>query len=290
MGALESKPGEPPRFAFPKCPTPFESVGNFTCLMPCPAERGYERRPVNGGFRCVYKSDPKYSTSLNSVSAVMFSGTTLADLQTKNVQAHGEFLKERDRFVGELAIVDGTINKTKKLRDAFQKLQDAENVRDKAPEAYQQARSSYYIMKDGEGWIEQEKQRLLKAEVEPQIKQFQQSKATTFRQLETQKRTIDVVNGLKDRVLTLKDTMKYSADTFSKQLNKVQGAINAERRDRVQPTEVSLWDWVDTVLNIAIVSSILYVLYMIAKVYMRRSRAPSSFGSAVQPAPRVGVL
>jgi len=154
----------------------------------------------------------------------------------------------------------------------LQCLQDAENVRDKSPEAYQQARSMYYTLKDGEKWLDTERERLAKAEVDPLVRQMEQTKQTTLQQLQTQKRTIDVVNGLKDRVLSLKDAMKYSADTFTEQLHKVQDAINRDRRGRDKPTTTSLWDWVDTVLNILIVGALLYVLYKAATVYMRMSR------------------
>lgn len=272
MGTISTKPGEPPKVALPKCPTPFEGINVFTCIMPCPTEKGYERRMTAQGPRCVYKDDPRYSIPLNTVPSVVFDGTTLNDLQSKNVQAHGTFLKERDRFVAEFAVVDGKISKDKKLQDAFQRLQDAENVRDKSPEAYQQARSTYYMLKEGEKWLDTERERLAKAEIDPLVRQMQQTKQTTIRQLETQKRTIDVVNGLKDKVLSLKDAMKYSADTFTDQLHKVQDAINRDRRGRDKPASTSLWDWLDTVLNILIVGSLLYVLYKAAGVYMRMSR------------------
>jgi len=273
----------------PKCPSPFESVGNFTCVMPCPSEKGYERRAVQGGFRCVYKADSKYSTPLNTLTAVLFPGSTLADLQKKDVKAHTEFLKEQDRFVGEISILDGSIDKDKKIKDAFNRLQDAENVRDKTPEAYQQARSAYYTLLKGEKWIEQEKERLLKAEVEPIVQRYQTQRNATMRQFETQRRTIDVVNGLKDKVLSLKDAMKYSADTFTEQLNKVQTAINMDRRDKGTATVVRAWDWVDTMLNIAIVIGLLYVGWMIIKKIWFRPRVISQTTTVIQPT-RVGVF
>lgn len=252
---------------FPKCPTPFESVGNLACVMNCPAEKGYERRNVNGGFQCVYKADPQYSTVLNTVSATVFDGSTLPDLQKSDGKAYSEFVKERDRFVNELIVMDGKIDKSVKLRNAFQKLQDAENVRDQAPEAYQQARSMYYTLLKGDKWQEEERQRLLKAEVEPVAKKFVEMKDTALRQFENQRKTVDVVNGLKDRVLSLKDEVKYAADTFKEQLNKVQDAINRERRGRVEETTVSFWDWLDTILNILIVSGLLYVIYLLYRKY-----------------------
>ena len=252
---------------FPKCPTPFESVGNLACVMNCPAEKGYERRNVNGGFQCVYKADLQYSTVLNTVSATIFDGSTLRDLQKSDAKSYSEFVKERDRFVNELIVNDGKIDKTVKVKNAFQKLQDAENVRDKAPEAYQQARASYYTLLKGEKWRDEERQRVLKAEVEPAAKKFVEMKDTAVRQFESQRKTVDVVNGLKDKVLSLKDEVKYAADTFKGQLNKVQDAINRERRGRVGETTVSFWDWLDTILNILIVSGLLYVIYLLYRKY-----------------------
>jgi hypothetical protein len=201
----------------------------------------------------------------------VFEGTTLESLQTANPNAYTQFLKERDRFVGELAIVDGKISRETKLRDAFAKLQAAENVRDKSPEAYQQARSAYYTLKDGDKWIDQEKQRLLKAEVDPKAQSFVAAREQALGQFFNQRKTIDVVNGLKDRVLSLKDELKYSADTFNEQLGKVQDAINRENRTRETSKEVSLYDWLDTILNILILSALVYVIYLIArKVWFRR--------------------
>ena len=252
----------------PKCPTPFDSVGNLTCVMPCPTERGYERRNTNGGFQCVYRADTRYATTLNTVSAAVFTGSTLQDLQKEDGRAYSEFVKERDRFVNEIIIMDEKIGKETKLKDAFQRLQDAENARDKAPDAYQQARATYYILREGEGWKEREKERLLKSDIEPKARQFEDTKQKALQQYETQRKTVDVVNGLKDRVLSIKDELKYAANTFKEQLDKVQDAINRERRGRTQETKVSFFDWLDTILNIVIIGALLYVIYIIYRKYM----------------------
>lgn len=257
------------KIAFPKCPNPFESSGNLACVMMCPSERGYERRNVNGGFKCVYKGDEQYSVVLNTLSAVIFDGTTLPDLQKADTKAYSEFTKERDRFVNEMSILDGKIGKDVKLRNAFKRLQDAENVRDTVPDAYQQARSMYYTLLKGETWQQEERQRVLKAEVEPIANRFVQEKNTALRQFESQRKTVDVVDGLKDKVLSLRDEVKYAADTFKQQVNKVQDAIYRERRDRTQETTVSIWDWVDTLLNIVIVVSLLYVIYLLYKKFTK---------------------
>lgn len=258
----------------PKCPSPFESVGNLSCIMNCPGEKGYERRNVNGGFQCVYKADPRHSVVMNTVSATIFNGTTLTELQTANATAYTEFEKERGRFANELIILDEKISKDVKLRDAFQRLQDAENVRDKAPDAYQQARSNYYTLKEGDKWKQRERERLMKAEVEPIAQKFADTKTKAVRQYETQRKTVDVVNGLKDNVLSIKDEMKYAADTFQDQLNKVKSAINEERRGRVPETKTSFWTWLDTVLNVAIIGALLYVVYLLYKKFSYRAPQP----------------
>lgn len=257
------------KLSFPKCPVPFESAGNLACVMACPTERGYERRNVNGGFQCVYKADPQYTTTLNSLSAVVFDGSTLPDLQNADTRAYSEFVKERDRFVNEMSILDGKIDKGTKLRNAFQRLQDAENVRDKAPDAYQQARSLYYTLLKGDKWQEEERERVLKAEVEPIANKFLEQKNNAIRQFENQRKTVDVVDGLKDKVLSLRDEVKYAADTFKEQLDKVQDAIHRERRGRATETKVSIWDWLDTILNIVIVLSLLYVIYLLYKKFTK---------------------
>jgi hypothetical protein len=269
MGGGNSRPFE----FFPRCPIPFESAGNFSCVMPCPSPQGFERRAANGGFRCVYKDNPSYFATLNSVSAVVFNGSTVDDIQKLDAGIHGQYVKERDRFNGEIVIVYGKISKDAKLKDAFQRLQDAENVRDQTPSAYQQARNTYYTLLKGETWKDEERQRLLKAEVKPIVDSLAESKNGVMKQYENQRKTIDVVKGLKDKVLSIKDDVQYAADTFKDQLGKVKNAINRERRDKTATPETSLYTWLDTILNIAIIGSLIYVLYTLYRKF--NAPAPS---------------
>lgn len=265
MGNIQSSSGQP--FVMPKCPTPFESVGNLSCVMACPTERGYERQNLNGGFQCVYRANPEFKVTMNTVSATIFNGNTLEDLRNTDTKAFSDFDKERIRFANEMIILDEKIGKNNKLQDAFKRLQDAENARDQAPDAYQQARANYYTLKDGEQWKERERERVLKSEIEPVAQRFEETKKQALRQFDNQRKTVDVVTGLKDKVLSLKDEVKYAADTFKDQLDKVQNAINRERRGRVTETKVSIWDWLDTVLNVLILGGLLYVIYLLFRKF-----------------------
>jgi hypothetical protein len=197
----------------------------------------------------------------------MIANLTVASLQERDAVLYAQYKTEEERVLAELAILAEKIGKENQVKDAFQKLQDAENARDQAPDAYQQARSLYYTLKEGDTWKEKERERLLKAEVEPIAAKFVENKTSALRQYENQRKTVDVVNGLKDKVLSLKDEVKYAADTFKEQLDKVQDAINKKRRNRTADTPVSIWDWLDTILNIIIIGALLFVGYLLYKKF-----------------------
>jgi len=264
-----------------QCPSSFRGGGGFTCVSECPVDRGFDFQSAAGQPRCVYTKDPKVFVNLSPIEAVGNGGKTIANLKVEDIKEidpslYSKYNSEHTRVSEELAILYEKIDKEQKLKDAFDRLQDAENARDQAPDAYQQARSNYYTLKDGETWIQREKQRVLKAEVEPVAKQLLDSKRKVVQQYENQRKTVDVVNGLKDNVLSLKDEMKYAADTFQDQLDKVKDAINRERRGRVKETDVSIWDWLDTVFNIAIIGALLYVIYILYKKFSAPPTQPAA--------------
>jgi hypothetical protein len=255
---------------FPKCPTPFESAGNMICVMPCEVDKGFERRYEMGTAKCVYKSDPAYSLTMNVLGAPFFKGTTLDELKTEDVKIHADFVKEQDRVNNEFNVLYANIEKKKKLNDAFIALQAAENARDTAPDAYRIARTLYYTLLKGEDWKNEEKERISKAEVDPIIVEYKKNRDSALTKYNDQRKTVEVVTGLKDKVLSLKDEFKYSVDTFTHQLDKVQTAINMERRGRDTETKVDPWSWFDLFLNGAIVLGLLYAASVLYSKIFRR--------------------
>ena len=252
-----------------QCPSSFRMMPGFACVSECPTDKGFDFQMSSGGQpRCVYKDSPDIFVNLSPLQAVQNGGKpianlTLESLKTMDASLYGAYLAEQSRVTQELAILYEKISKDKKLGDAFRRLQDAENARDKAPDAYQQARSNYYTIKEGETWKERERDRILKSEVEPIAKKFVDMRSSALNQFESQRKTVDVVTGLKDKVLSLRDEVKYAADTFKEQLGKVENAINRERRERTATPDTSIWTWFDTLLNIAIIASIVYVGLMV---------------------------
>jgi len=243
--------------------------------MPCPWEKKFVRRGGPEGFKCVYWPDEEHSVTLVTVGSTAFDGTTLEDLQRKNPGEAAGFTSEKARFEQEMTKVYANMDKQKKINDAFKDLQAAENARDKSPEAYQTARSAYYTLLKGTEWINEERERVSAAEVAPTIKKYQDAvSAINVRKTEQQK-TIDIVNGIKDRVLSLKDDFKYSVNTFSDQLEKVKIQLNMENRSREKEKD-NTWAWVDFILNVLLVVALLYAIYSFGRQYYMSWRRPTT--------------
>jgi hypothetical protein len=209
-----------PTIIQPKCPSPFVSVDALSCVMPCPRDKKFEREGTSGNYKCVYTPDKQFSVNLTTVGTAVFNGVSLEDLRMQDVSKYTEFTTEKDRVDQALAVVYANIDKQQKLNDAFRDLQAAENARDKSPEAYQVARTAYYTLLRGDTWVNEERQRIANAEVEPEMQKYKTALTNIDVQNQNQQKTIDIVQGVKDKVLSLKDDFKYSVDTSVIRLKK----------------------------------------------------------------------
>lgn len=256
----------------PKCPTPFVSADAFTCVMPCPEERKFVREGTNGAYKCVYAPDRQVSVTLTTVGATLFNGTTLTELQTVDPTRAREFTTEKDRFEREIAVAYGNIDKSQKITDAFRDLQAAENARDQSPEAYRVARAAYYTLVKGQGWLNEERERISRAEVEPEVQRYRDSVNALTNQTNEQKKVLDVVNGVKDKVLSLRDDFQYSVNTFQGQIAKLKDQIAYDTRKRATQSDTPAWFWVDGVLNVVLAAVLIYAAYALYKKVSARQQ------------------
>ncbi len=260
----------------PKCPAPFVSADALTCVMPCPSEKKFVREGTAGSYKCVYSPDRQIAVSLTTVGAASFAGTSLSDLQKVDVARSREFSTEKDRFEREIAVAYGNIDRSQKIADAFRDLQAAENARDQSPEAYRVARTAYYTLVKGSQWINEERERVAQAEVEPEVQRYRDSVQALTNQTAEQKKVLDVVNGVKDKVLSLRDDFQYSVNTFQGQIAKLKDQITYDARKRAEEPETPAWFWVDGVLNVLLAAVLIYAAYSLyKKVMARRSMAPA---------------
>jgi hypothetical protein len=260
-----------------KCPQPFVNIDGFSCAMPCPTAKKFVRINENGSYKCVYGRDPAIFVNLSPLGALAMDGETgpltLEDVKKnpKLSQEYTAFVAEKDRFEKEITVIYGNIDKQRKIEDAFNDLQKAENVRDQSPSAYQAARTAYYTLIKGADWINEERQRVSAAEVAPEVQKYREAVNAVNVRTQEQQKTIDVVNGIKDKVLSLKDDFKYSVSTFSDQLEKVKIQLNMENRSREKERD-NTWTWVDLGLNVLLVAVLLYAVYTFARRYFLQNR------------------
>jgi hypothetical protein len=52
--------------------------------------------------------------------------------------------------------------------------------------------------------------------------------------------TIQVINGLRDKVLTVKDDMAFSVRTFQKQVDNIKNQINIDKKNQVDATKATV--------------------------------------------------
>jgi hypothetical protein len=255
------------------CPSGFQPVPTgYGCVVQCPADKNLEFTMVDGKPTCAYKHDKSKFVTLNLLSPFR-DPIELPQLQTVNPTVYANYVAERDRFNQQLPVVMSQIEKTTLLTNAFQDLQVAENVRDQSPAAYQEARSKYYTLLKGDAWKEEERQRVMKAEVEPIVRQYQDRYTTIRQQVTDQQRTLDVVKSVKDKVLSVQDELQYSVSIFGKQLSALKNQINMKGRDKEQTA--GMFDWFNLILNIVIVVLFVAAIYVI---YRKMNKPAYSYG------------
>ena len=264
-----------------QCPVELDYNGSFACMAKCPSDKGYEARNING-LRCVYKTAPEnYVTlkSLPSLSKPVQPGSSsppvsVESLRETNAQLYGVYSAELDRFNKEFAVVDEKVGREKKIQDAFKELQAAENVRDVSPQAYQDARIRYYTLTKGENWVQEERERIAKSEISPIIDQYAGQFTDMKNRDSQQRRTIDVVNGVKDKLLSVQDELQTSVNAFSRQIDGLKNLINIERRKAVQE-KVKTYNWLGMILNVLLVIALAVAVVVVVRVALA-SRSPQA--------------
>jgi len=268
------------------CPSGFQlnPATPGTCIPQCPTEKGFSFRVANGVPQCVHSSDSTLSVQLNPLPALDVKPNepvpTIEQLATSPNTNMRRYKEEWERFNQEIPLLESKINKGKEVQTAFKALQDAENVRDKSPDAYQAARIRYYTLLKGEDWAKEEADRVGKAEADPLLNQYRTTYQQTLAQLDKQQKTLDVVQGVKDKVLSLRDDLDYSVSTFGKQIKELKNQINMNRSQTKEDENF----WVNLLLNAMIVLVSLGIVFMLfTKVRSRLTYTggASSRGNAV---------
>lgn len=248
------------------CPSGFQvnPVQGLTCVVQCPDDQGFETAVVDGVPACRYKTDKSVFVKLTAVQGIQTNNNepiSLEDVAAKNPELFNKFKQARENFDKEFPVAMSKIDKQRRIDDAFKNLQAAENVRDQSPQAYQDARVRYYTLVNGDGWVDEEKARITNAEVMPKIAQYMASYQDMNTRINQQQQTLDVVNNVSDKVLSMKDEFAYATNTFAKQIDELKNQINIERKGRKKDNQ----SWMDFLLNILIVVAGIVAVVVLAR-------------------------
>ena len=250
------------------CPLEFV-MSQGACVVKCPTM--YTLQVVEGVPSCVAKdSNGATITSFGLTSVAPETDDSLSG--TSYINWGPNFVDAYDTFTQDLALANATVGTTTRREQLFNALQAAENARGTpaGEDAYQSARVAYYTLTQGDGWAETERERIAQTKAQPIIdglvSQYNNLKAKQTEQAST----IQVINGLRDKVLTVKDDMAFSVRTFQKQVDNIKNQINIDKKNQVDATKATV-SWIEVVLNWMIAIATLVCIFLLLR-YFARSR------------------
>lgn len=268
----------------PTCPVGFDPspTNANACVAQCPTAEGFELRVRDGVPACVYTGDVTRFYTLQQLVAVepLASGGTPTVDQLLPVDK-GRYQSAVTDANGKKDVVLAAIGQAKQESDAFKALQSAEDARDTAPEAYQQARIRYYTLTKGSDWLDTERKRLLDAEVLPTVASYIQSINDIAERKTQQDTTLGVVGTVKSKLISMKDDFRTTTTALSKQVDALRSQVEIDRR--LATTQVrQTYDWALNLLLIAL--SLIVIVILVRKLMAKASGTPNA--PAPTPTPK----
>lgn len=281
-----------------QCPEFFSPLNNG-CVYNCSQHSLFRLTTTDTQPKCEYQFDPTVRIELTPQNAIPIplpqvgSGTappvpTMSSLQASDPTRYGQYKAELDRVNAAIQGILSGMDRDRRLRDAFTALQTAELNRATDPIGYQKARNEYYTLAKGDQWLQGEEKRIVSDEVSPEIQRYRSLYETALEQKTGQQKTLDIIEAVKDRVLSLKDDFQWSTSMFKTQLDRVKSQLNMERRGReattVNEDTTGFYQWFTILLNLAIVVAGIYLALTLWKVVRKRWTAPEQGVYTVQVA------
>lgn len=245
-----------------KCPSETSfGAAPLSCIMSCPT--GFQLRMVDGAQQCVSIDDPEITVHLVAQPAIMrpmdnnniFS---IADLKTSHPDAYARYSAEATRFNKEMTTARASVSHAKQVEAAARALQNA------APgEATDAAKAAYMELTGDPDEVAYQRDQAAATAVRKKTDRFISDYQFLKNQGNQQQKTLDLINSVKDNLLTVKDDVAFAVGTFGKQVEDIRNQINMNRRKREQATDYG--KWLSIALNIAIVLALLFAIFVIGR-------------------------
>ena len=254
------------------CPAGFVLAPNgLACVVKCPSTYTFQMQ--SGVPSCVMTgTDGNVIASFGLTSVATVKASDAAGFASTSYADWGEdFGSAYQDFQQNLAIASATAGRANQVSVAFQNLQTAEDARGTAggEAAYERARVAYYTLTKGDSWLESERARVANTEAQPIVDDLASQYTSVKNRVDQQQKTIDVINGLKDRVLSVKDDLGFSVNTFQKQIEDIKNQINIDKKNQNSAVQITT-SWVDTFLNWLIAIITILCIVLLVRRFSRR--------------------
>ena len=260
-----------------RCPQGFQynPLNPYSCVKECPSQNGFVISTRNNMPVCEYSARNTVFFRLLPSQAMRLDDNVatppMTQIRTSYPSLYTQYMAAETDYESKKAIAMTSISRDIQLADAFQALQTAEGVRDTAPQAYQDARTRYYTLLNGETWVQQERDRIARAEADPIVARYRSAIQNSDAQRSSQQQTMEVMRNVKDKVLSMKDDFQYSVQTFDKQINALKNEINIESKQR-KATEHAAKSWMESIVNYILIALLVVLVGVLAlKVYRKKS-------------------
>ena len=158
---------------------------------------------------------------------------------------------------------DMECQKQKNLALLKSALDSADENKEQDPAAYEKARIAYYTLLNGQGWLQSEKQRIAKQDVEPLVKSY----IAKFNALKGEQQTQNVFVNLQSVLKTQEESDLADNSFFKKQLEKEKSQTDVlNRLSSLQPGSTSSFyflSYIPILVDIVIMLLALVVLYLL---------------------------
>lgn len=237
----------------PRCPSGWRTSAQNSqeCFPSCPA--GYTFKNPGTGITADGRVDPNPSC--------VFNGDNRFFVVVQNVNINSpqsDFDNEQRAFDGRIAAMNAQVGRERLIDNAKNSLLNAENERGANPDAYQQARVSYYTLLQGDTWNEQERQRV-ENEVRRDVAGYQTQINSLVNRINAQSMYSNIVQGTSDKVLQAKDDFDFMVNSFSTQLDKIYTESQKQTRE-AQNRIIQDISWIDTMLNWFIIAALVLAI------------------------------
>ena len=159
-----------------------------------------------------------------------------------------------------MAACDIECQRNRQLRKLGSEMVTAVQNKDKDPQAYEKARASYYTVKEGQGWVHEDKERQANERVQPILDSYQRKFDAMKQNLLYQSAAAQAKQDLLNSQIGDEDEVRFIHSEIEKE--REQASVY-QRMKELQGLPVDVYSWLPSFLDFVLSITILYIVYQL---------------------------